>query len=415
MVQVNITGSAAMEEKLKPIVRFSKSLMPQEETLETNKHLKKLVIGVPKEIQADERRIPLTPLAVELLVNNGHMLYIESDAGKESNFCDADYIKAGAIILQKKEEIYQCDILLKIAPLTTEECDLLKGNQIVISALNIGTLSKDYIDCLILKKLTALAYEFIKDQHDGFPVVSSMSEIVGITSILIASEYLSNEHDGKGKILGGVTGVNPSEVVVLGAGTAGEFAASTALGLGAIVKVFDTSVYKLRRLQNNLHQRIFTSIFQPTILANALKSADVVIGALRIMDESIQYIVPEDMVMNMKNGSVIIDISIDQGGCFETSKVTSHKDPVFRKHGVIHYCVPNIASRVARTASYALSNIFAPVLLRTGECGGLEPLIKEDAGLRNGVYIYKGILTNSHIGKYFGVSSKDIDLFLSAF
>jgi alanine dehydrogenase len=404
-----------MEEKPKSYTMVHKELLPKEEVLEAGKQQQQLVIGIPREAHPDEKRIALTPLSVELLVNNGHKVLLENKAGLASKFGDNDYLVAGANIVNNKEDIYQCDIILKIAPLTTEECNILRGNQIVISALNIGSLNKKYFECLIEKKLTALAYEFIKDEHDSYPVVRSMSEIVGITSVLIASEYLSNEHDGKGKILGGVTGVNPSEVVILGAGTAGEYAARTALGLGAVVKVFDPSIFRLRQLQNNLNQHIFTSIYQPRVLANALRSADVVIGAIKIIEETQQYIVSEDMIRNMKSGSVIIDISIDQGGCFETSQVTSHSEPVFRKHDVIHYCVPNIAARVARTATYALSNIFAPVLLKIGEAGGLEHLIKEDKGLCNGVYIYKGILTNYHIGKYFDISSKDINLFLSAF
>jgi len=404
-----------MEEKTRPYSLFHKELLPKEEVLEVGKQQKQLVIGIPRESQADEKRIALTPLSVELMVNNGHKVVFETNAGLSSNFVDNDYLVAGASIVKNKEDVYQSDIILKIAPLNPEECEILKGSQTIISALNIGSLSKTYFECLIGKKLTALAYEFIKDEHGSYPVVRSISEIVGIKSILIASEYLSNEHDGKGKILGGVTGVNPSEVVILGAGTAGEYAARTALGLGAVVKIFDPSIFRLRQLQNNLHQRIFTSIYQPRVLANALRSADVVIGAIKLIEETQQFIVSEDMVRNMKNGSVIIDISIDQGGCFETSHVTTHKDPVFRKHGVIHYCVPNIASKVARTASYALSNIFAPVLLRIGEAGGVEHLIRDDKGLRNGVYIYKGILTNYHIGNYFDISSKDINLFISDF
>jgi alanine dehydrogenase len=202
--------------------------------------------------------------------------------------------------------------------------------------------------------------------------------------------------------------------VIIGAGTVGEYAARAALGLGATVKVFDNSVYRLRRLQGSLGVRVFTSIIQPKVLGKHLKTADVAIGALRTTGGRTPCVVTEEMVSEMKVGAVVIDVSIDQGGCFETSKVTNHTQPVFRKHGVIHYCVPNIASRVSRTASYALSTIFAPILLNIGEEGGLQNMLRVNSGVRHGVYLYQGILTNKYLGDSFNLPSKDIDLFLSA-
>jgi len=391
------------------------SLLPQEEMLEIGNKKRQFVIGLPKESRENESRVALTPLAVELLTNSGHQVIIESGAGDAANFSDNDYSEKGGFIEKSKNYVLKCDIVIKVPPFSDDEINMVKGNQILFSSLNIGTISEEYISKLMQKKVTAFAFEYIKDENNCYPVVRSMSEIAGSTAVLIASEYLSNVHEGKGEMLGGITGVNPSEVVILGAGTAGEFAARTALGLGAMVKVFDASVYKLRRLQNNLGQRVFTSVLQPKVLSNALRSADVVIGAMRFIEQSPKYLVNEEMVRNMKKGSVIIDISIDQGGCFETSRVRSHKDPVFQKFGVVHYCVPNIASRVARTASYALSNIFAPIILSIGDSGNLKQFLKEDAGVRQGIYIYNGLLTNSYIGNNFCLPSKAIDLLVAGF
>jgi len=390
-------------------------LLPKEEMIETGKKQKQLIIGVPKETDVNESRIALTPLSVKLLVDNGHQVLIEKDAGKVANFFNRDYSEAGAIICDKAEEVYKCDVILKIAPLSNDEILLLKENQIIFSALNLTNQKEENIVNLMSKKPTCFAFDFIKDENNCFPIVRSMSEIAGSTSILIASEYLSNAHGGKGEMLGGITGVNPSEVVILGAGTAAEYAARTALGLGALVKVFDNSIFKLRILQNNLGQRIYTSILQPMVLSNALKTADVVIGALSYLKTGQKFYVTEDVIRTMKNGSVIIDISIDQGGCFETSAITSHNNPVFNKHNVVHYCVPNIASRVARTASYALSNIFTPILLNLSESGGAIAMLKDYSGLRQGVYIFNGILTNNKVGKYFNLSSQDINLLMAAF
>jgi alanine dehydrogenase len=262
------------------------------------------------------------------------------------------------------------------------------------------------------KKITAIAWDYIRDDEGVFPVVRTMGEIAGTTSMLVAGELLSSFSTGKGIMLGGIAGVQPTEVVVIGAGTVGEFATRAALGLGASVKVFDNSLSKLRRLQNDLGTRVYTSVLQPKVLAKSLKRADVVIGALRAPLGRTPCVVTEEMVESMKSGSVLVDVSIDQGGCFETSRVTNHNEPTFEKYGVIHYCVPNIASRVSRTASFALSNIFSPILLDMGDQGGCKDLIKNDEGFRGGVYIYKGTLTSEVLGKVFGLKYKSIELLL---
>ncbi len=391
------------------------SLMPQEEKLETGKRKERLVIGIPKENKEFESRVALTPEAVELLVGNGHEIIIESGAGLNANYSDKDYSECGGLIVTNKADAFRCDIVLKIASPSIEEIELMKSNAVLISSLHFQTQSEEYIRGLIAKKITAISFEGLKDKDNCYPVIRSMSEIAGTTSILIAAEYLSNVHNGKGVLLGGVTGITPTEVIILGAGTAAEYAARAALGLGAFIKVFDHSISKLKRLQLSLSQPLFTSVFHKRVVEKHLKSADVVIGAMHLGDKGPQFLITEEMVQKMKKGAVIIDLSIDQGGCIETSECRNYSNPSYTKHGVIHYCVPNIASRVARTASIALSNVFNPLLFNIAEAGGVQKLLKEDLGFRHGVYIYNGILTNSSIGNYFGITSKDIDLLMAAF
>ena len=389
------------------------ALMPQEEMLEVGRKKGKLYIGIPKETSFQENRVALVPDAVALLVNNGHRIVVETNAGKMANFQDHDFSEAGAQIVYSAEEVYKADIILKVAPPSPQEIDMMQQRQTLISALQLTVQPENFLKQLMAKKITAIAFDWIKD-HDGiYSVIRSMGEIAGGTSILIAAEYLSNVNNGQGAILGGISGISPTEVVILGAGTVGEFATRAALGLGASVKVFDNSIYKLRRLQSDIGTRIFTSVIQPRVLAKHLKTADVVIGAIRAQNGRTPCVVTEQMVSEMKVGSVIIDVSIDQGGCFETSEVTNHSKPVFRKHGVIHYCVPNIASRVSRTASYALSTVFAPILLNIGEEGGIQNMLRKDEGVRNGVYLYNGVLTSQVLGEMFQLPYNDINLYMA--
>jgi alanine dehydrogenase len=389
-------------------------MQPQESMLEVKSKKNKLYIGIPKEVSFQENRIPLTPLSVALLVNNGHDVLLESNAGQAANFSDNNYSEQGAQIVYDTRRVYEADIIIKIAPPTMEEIAMMKPGQLLISALQVSTLKAECLQALLAKKITAVCFENIEDEGGTLTVVRAMSEIVGATSILIAAEYLSTIFGGKGVMLGGITGVPPTEIVILGAGTVGEYAARTAISLGAEVKVFDPSIYKLRRLQNNIGSRIFTSVVQPIVLEKAVTTCDVAIGAMRADDGRSPCLVSEATVSKMKPNSVIIDVSIDQGGCFETSEVTNHTHPVFRKYDVIHYCVPNIASRVARTATYALTNIFAPILLDIGEQGGLKNVIWKKSGIRNAVYIYQGHLTNKHMGERFGIPCKDLDLLVAA-
>lgn len=389
-------------------------MQPQESMLETKSKKNTLYIGIPREISFQENRITLTPLSVALLVNNGHEVLLETNAGTAANFLDNHYSEQGAQIVYDVKKVYEADIIIKVAPPTMAEIELMKPGQILISTLQISTLKVDCLQALINKRITALSFEHLRDEGNVLSVVRAMSEIVGATSISIAAEYLSNTFGGKGLMLGGITGVPPTEIVILGAGTVGEYAARTAISLGADVKVFDPSIYKLRRLQNNIGSRVFTSVIQPIVLEKAVITCDVVIGALRTEDGRSPCIISEETVSRMKPNSVIIDVSIDQGGCFETSEVTNHTHPVFRKHDVIHYCVPNIASRVARTATYALTNIFTPILLDIGESGGINNVIWQKTGIRNAVYIYHGQLTNKYLSERFNIPCKDLDLLIVA-
>lgn len=385
------------------------SLLPKEEMLEVARKKGNLYIGIPREVSFQERRVALVPETVAVLVANGHRVKIETKAGDGSSFADRDYSEAGAEICYDHKDIFECDIIFKVAPPSESEVEMMKGNQTLISALQISIQPKKILQMLMDKKITAIAWDYIRDESGVFPVVRTLGEIAGTTSMLVAGQLLSSFSEGKGIMLGGVAGVQPTEVVVIGAGTVGEYATRAALGLGASVKVFDNSISRLRRLQNDLGTRVFTSVIQPKVLAKALMRCDVAIGALRAPLGRTPCIVTEEMVQQMKEGSVVVDVSIDQGGCFETSRVTNHDHPTYSEHGVIHYCVPNIASRVSRTASFALSNIFSPILIDMGEKGGCKGLIASNTGFRGGAYIYKGVLTSEVLGKVFDLEYKEID------
>lgn len=382
----------------------------KEERLEIKNSFSSLEIGVLKETSFQENRVSLTPDSVSFLCQKGHKVLVESNAGLKSSFLDNDYINAGAII-SSKEDVIKSDYILKIEPPTLSEIKLMKPNQIVFSAVQLNTRNFEFFDLLLKKNITSLAFEFIKDKMGEFPFVRSMSEIAGKTSILIAGEYLSNEHGGRGLMFGGVSGSISTNVVIIGAGNVAEYACQAALGLGASITVFDDSLYKLKRIQTNVSKSIMTSTLQQSQLLNSLINTDVLITAKRLEDDS-SYIISEDMVKRMKNGSVIIDVSIDQGGCCETSTITNHESPIFIKHGVIHYCVPNIASRVSRSASISISNILCSIINEISFEGGLENSIIKYEYLRSGVYTFNSMLTNQIISNKFSYNFKDLNLIL---
>ncbi len=385
----------------------------QTEMLQLEHKPDKLFIGIPKETTIQENRVALVPASVATLIAHGHRVVIETDAGKKANYSDYDYSEVGAEIAQSKEQVFKSDILLKVAPPTLEEIDLLHPNQILISPLHIPIITAEFINKLRHKRVIALAMEYIKDEIGTFPLVRIMSEIAGLSAMLTAAELLTNTSGGKGVLLGGISGVPSAKVVILGAGVVAEFATRTALGLGADVRVFDNNIYKLMRLQNQVGRQLNTSSFNPFQLEKELLTADVTIGAIHSKTGRAPILVNEEIIMKMKQGSVIIDVSIDQGGCFATSEVTSLANPTFVKHGVIHYCVPNIASRVARTASIAASNILTPIIVKAGSTGSIEALISSNVGLRHGVYTYKGCLTNEYLSERFQIKYTDLELLIT--
>ncbi|WP_299214015.1 alanine dehydrogenase, partial [uncultured Dokdonia sp.] len=386
-------------------------LLPQEATLEIAKQKGDLFIGIPKEAHFQERRVCLTPDAVAALTANGHRVLIESKAGKGARYSDKDYSEAGAEVTNDTAKVFSCPMILKVEPPSLEELDMINPQTVLISALQLKTQNKNYFEKLASKKITAIAFEFIKDDDGTYPAVRTLSEIAGTAAVQIAAEIMSSPELGTGMLLGNISGVPPAEVVIIGAGTVGEFAARSAIGLGANVKIFDNSITKLRCIQTNIGRPMYTSTLQPKNLFKALKRCDVAIGAVRGTNRS-PVIVTEPMIESMKNGAVIIDVSIDMGGCFETSDITSHDKPTFVKHGVTHYCVPNIPARFARTASISLSNIFTPYLLDIGEDGGIENKLRFDKGLKNGLYFYHGVLTNKSVANWFNLHYRDINLLI---
>ena len=396
---------------------FSKSgLLPREEMLEVDSQKRRLVIGIPKEKCDDEYRIPLTPQGVELITQAGHAVFIQQGASINANYNDFDYSEAGAQIVKSIEDVYQADIILKVMAPSEEEINLFRPDQLLISQMDVHSQSKELLRKLMDKKVCAIGYEALQDGMGNFPILRVMSEIEGYVAIMVASEYLSVAHNGKGVLFGGITGISPTEIVILGAGTAGEFAARASLGLGATVKIFDNSYNNLREVERNLGQRVFTSVLHPQAVTKALKSADVVLGCLHYSPHKGKpYIITEEQISQMKRGSIVIDLSITLGGSFETSVCTSIKNPSYFAKGVLHYCVPNIASQVSRTSTIALSNIFAPMLLKLADSGGFSQLIKEDLGICQGVYLYKGILTNRRLAHRFDLPYSNIDLLMAAF
>lgn len=384
----------------------------QEELLTLPSKHNKLFIGIPKEEAFQEKRIALAPSSVASLVSHGHKVVIENGAGEKSNFTNHDFSEAGAEIAYDRQMVFEANIILKVAPLTSEEIDFLHPNQIVISPIHLPTLTADAIYRLKNKRIIALAWEYIKDESGSFPLVRTLSEMAGLSAILTAADLLSSSKQGRGVLLGGITGVPPSKVVILGAGVVAEYATRAAMGLGAEVRVFDNNIYKLMRLQKRMNRSIYTSAIIPQILESELYTADVVIGAVHAKSGRTPIIVSESMVQKMRPGSVIIDVSIDQGGCFATSRITTHDAPTFEQHGVIHYCVPNMSSNISRTASFAVSNILTPMLLRAADASSFEHIMYKSPGLRHGVYVYKGSLTNAHIGKQFNIKSTDLELLI---
>jgi alanine dehydrogenase len=397
-----------------PTISGSFSYEALEEKLDIKTRGKHITIGIPKETALQENRVALIPEAVGVLINNGHEVIVESKAGEGSKYSDRDFSDAGAQIVHDKESVYKAPLLVKSAPVMEEDLPFFQMNQTIISPIHIPLLKKQLIELLMQKRITALGFEHLKDHSGTYPIVRSMSEIAGSAAMLIAGQYLGYANEGKGVLLGGISGIPPAKVIIIGAGVVGEFATRTAMAMGASVKVFDNNVYRLKRLQNNLGIRVWTSVLEPRILAKQLKTCEVAVGALSSESGRSPVVISEEMVSAMRPGSVIIDVSIDRGGCFETSEITTHQHPVFMKHGVIHYCVPNIPSGFSRTASQAISNVLMPLLLEAADEGGLEEKVWHDFNLRHGVYMYKGHLTHFYISQRFNIKYTDLNLLIAS-
>ncbi|HUQ64867.1 MAG TPA: alanine dehydrogenase [Flavitalea sp.] len=398
----------------KPFVSTSFSYETLEETLDIKPKGAQLHIGIPKEIAFQENRIALTPDAVSVLVSNGHEVTIEHNAGEAAHYGDRDYSEAGARIVYHREEVYKAPILVKSAPVIEEELTLLQQSQMIISPIHLSVLKAELLQKMMDKRITAISFENLKDDSGTYPIVRSMSEIAGSAVMLIAAQYLSSANHGKGVLLGGISGIAPTKVIIIGAGIVGEYAARAALALGASVKVFDNSVYRLKRLQNNIGHRLWTSVIEPRMLAKQLKTCEVAVGALGSESGRTPVVVSEEMVSGMRTGSVVIDVSIDRGGCFETAEITTHEAPIYLKYGVIHYCVPNIPSGFARTASQAISNVLMPLLLEAGEDGGFERMVWHQIHLRSGIYMFKGALTNFYLSERFNLKYTDLNLLIAS-
>lgn len=400
--------------KSKPVISTSFSYETLEETLDIKPQGAQLHIGIPKEIAFQENRVALTPEAVGVIVSNGHQVVIEHNAGEAAHFRDRDYSEAGAKIVYDRAEVFKAPILVKSAPVVEEDLAYLQMNQLIISPIHLSVLKAELLQKMMEKRITALSFENLKDDSGTYPIVRSMSEIAGSAVMLIASQYLSSSNHGKGVLLGGISGIPPTKVIIIGAGIVGEYAARAAIALGASVKVFDNSVYRLKRLQTNVGHRLWTSVIEPRILAKQLKTCEVAVGAFSGQGGRTPVVVTDEMVSNMRSGSVIIDVSIDRGGCFETSEITTHESPIFLKYGVIHYCVPNIPSGFARTASQAISNVLMPLLLEAAEEGGFENLVWHKVHLRSGIYMFKGALTNFHLSQRFDLKYTDLNLLIAS-
>lgn len=391
-----------------------REFLTQPEMLELYRAKSSIKIGIPLESGLQENRVALVPVSVSNLVARGHQVYVESQSGAKAHYSDIDYSEAGAIITHNRKTVFECDIILKVAPPTLEELQWFHPNQVLVSPLNFPIIDSEYIQALRQKRVTAIAMEYLQADDGTFPLVRIMSEIAGISVVQTAAELLSHPKQGKGLLLGGISGVPPAKVIILGAGVVAEYATRAALALGASVRIFDDNIHKLIRIQNRMGRQLYTSSLNPITLTQQLMTADVAIGAIHSKTGRTPLLVSEEMILQMKPGSVIIDVSIDQGGCFETSQVTTHDQTIRLVHGVIHYGVPNIASKVARTASIGISNIITTILQQAGDAGGIEHVIYSHKGLRNGIYTYKGCLTNEYLSQRFGIKYTNLELLLTA-
>ena len=396
-------------------LKLEPGLMTMESPLGLRERHKAFRIGVPREVANEERRVALSPGGVTALVAYGHEVFVETKAGLQAHFSDNEYSEAGASIASSPEDLYSsCSLVVKVGPPSGDELDLLQEKQTIISALHLGETTPTFLHRLMDLGITGIGFEFMRDSDGSFPIVRMMHEITGSMAVQIAARYLESAEGGKGVMLGGISGVPPATVVILGAGVVGEWAARTALGFGAHVIVLDTDLGALRALEHYLDRRITTAMASTEYIQQAVLRANVVIGAMMSDGQRSPILVDEDLVMKMRAGSVIVDAVIDQGGCIETSHPTTHSDPVLRLHDVIHYCVPNMPSNAARTATFALNNVLVPYLVQIAEVGSINEALWRNVGLRNGAYVYRRHLTKKTLAMMFNMPHRDIELLIAS-
>ncbi len=387
--------------------------LPKLQSLKNRNNL--MNIGIPKETMKDEKRVALTPKDVESIVRLGYEVFIEHGAGEKANIQDIEYSESGAKLVKDTEIIYKnCDIIGKIAPLTLDEINMLGTNKIIFSALNISTQKKEAIANLSKKKCTAIAYELFENQNNFNPFTHAIGEITGTSAVMIASELLSSTSGGRGILLGSLSGFPPAEIIILGTDISAEYAIRIAIGLGAIVKVFDNSIQNLIKIHKIFGQNLYTSTINEANLKHELANADVLINTIAI-EEGQKFIITEDMIRLMKKGSVIIDLKVDQGSIIETSEITSFENPTYKKNDVIHYCVPNLASRVAYTSSIAISNLLTTTLIKILEQGSIIPFLQYNSDIRKGTYLFKGVVTNKIVAERFNFDYTDINFIIHVF
>lgn len=350
-------------------------------------------IGIPKEIRPFEFRVGMSPAGVEMLVQDGHQVYVEHDAGIGAGFSDLEYEKAGARVSYSPDEVFgRGDFILKVARPTKDELEWLRPGTAISGLLHLASSRRDKVDILLEKKITSIAYEQIELEDHSLPVLRPFSEVGGSMTATIAARFLQTTRGGKGILLGGVPGVPPAEVVILGSGMVANYATKAFRGLGAHVTVIGHDLAGLQKLHER-YPGIVTMISTKRNIEKATSYADVVIGAVLVSGQRAPVLVTREMVQNMKPRSVIIDVSIDQGGCFETSRPTTHELPTFEEEGIIHYCVPNMPSVVARTATHAFVNAAMPYILDIAN-NGIDAAIKADLSLEKGINTHDGKLVH---------------------
>jgi len=351
-----------------------------------------VIVGIPKEIKDHENRVAMIPAGVHALAVSGHEVIVETGAGVGSGITDLDYTKAGAEILADAKSVYErSEMIVKVKEPVGPEYDLLQEGQTLFTFLHLAPLP-ELTEMLCQRQVAGVAYETITDDHGGLPLLTPMSEVAGRMAVLMGAFYLQGALGGRGTLLSGVPGVPPGDVVILGGGIVGLNSAKMALGLGARVTILETSLDRMRWLDNTFHGMLTTLSSNHHNLIASLRRADVLIGAVLIPGASAPKLVTREMLGEMKPGSVVVDVAVDQGGCFETTKATTHSDPIYTVDGIVHYCVANMPGAVSRTSTFALNNATIPYALALAD-KGVEKAVKEDAGLFEGVKTYKGHIT----------------------